>query len=460
MVTTVRIETKEKPIYRGSVSYDDSKKKVTVVFPDKKIKQEIEKYLATKQDFRIPESQEIDDYRVDNAAPVDNQTYFELAMCTLYSKLGVWVDWNSERQEGKKMEEKKSDAKPDKEKTQSKKSDPKEQPKSAIAAVLRANKVLLTSGDGRVHMVHKGNSFSVSFRDPNGHTHSVAATVSQGPDKKPVWKIDHAEGAGVGSGKTIVPETEVASAIKQIFEKAKASKKLEDQNNTSAPSGIDFTGAPPERKQEKKKMEKSAGGSAYDRALVKALTGRDFSDLDHIVQGETFEKAHVKAYSRKDPRTGKLVQVAEHEDARAIALQNAEKASEKAWADKTVESHKAARDAHGNAAVEYEDGSEKHKYHKGEAWRHHLEVRALEKKEKEEKEAEVEKQGAKNPHPASKAAQKATNKARREKPYETHKSAKEAHEKAAGEFTFGSPQADHHNGRAHYHLNKIKTLRS
>lgn len=44
----------------------------------------------------------------------------------------------------------------------------------------------------------------------------------------------------------------------------------------------------------------------YDEALVKALTVKDFGDL---------EKAHVKTYS-KTTRSGKVVQVREHDDSR------------------------------------------------------------------------------------------------------------------------------------------------
>lgn len=55
-------------------------------------------YLNRPQQFFIPESQEIDDYRVDTARPIDNETYFNLALCTMYHTIGVWVNWETEEE--------------------------------------------------------------------------------------------------------------------------------------------------------------------------------------------------------------------------------------------------------------------------------------------------------------------------------------------------------------------------
>ena len=80
---------------RGMVIYNDIEKIITVEFDHPKGK-EVEKYLTKKQEFKIPESDELDDYRIDNKYPKENQTYFELAMCELYTHTGVWVDWSKE----------------------------------------------------------------------------------------------------------------------------------------------------------------------------------------------------------------------------------------------------------------------------------------------------------------------------------------------------------------------------
>ena len=81
---------------KGTVSYDEQAKRSQVSFEDGDIRSAVEDYLATEREFNIPESEKIDDYRVDTALPTDSLMYFELAMCSLWSSTGVWVDWSTE----------------------------------------------------------------------------------------------------------------------------------------------------------------------------------------------------------------------------------------------------------------------------------------------------------------------------------------------------------------------------
>ena len=78
----------------GTIEYNDSKAVVNIEGP---VKNDIERYLHTSRKYWIPESQRIDDFRIDTAKPVDSLTYFELALCTLFDKLGVYVDWYFKR---------------------------------------------------------------------------------------------------------------------------------------------------------------------------------------------------------------------------------------------------------------------------------------------------------------------------------------------------------------------------
>lgn len=50
-------------------------------------------YLSKERGFKIPESNEEDDYRVDTAVPVEGLTYFQLALNTLYAETGIKVEW-------------------------------------------------------------------------------------------------------------------------------------------------------------------------------------------------------------------------------------------------------------------------------------------------------------------------------------------------------------------------------
>jgi hypothetical protein len=78
---------------KGFVHYNESTKEIVVEFPDGSVKKKVENYLHKRRAYKIPESQRIDDYRVDNEYPYTSKMYFELAMCTLYHNTNVWVDW-------------------------------------------------------------------------------------------------------------------------------------------------------------------------------------------------------------------------------------------------------------------------------------------------------------------------------------------------------------------------------
>lgn len=79
----------------GSVNYGEEAKQVTVRFPDEDDEKAVIKHLTKVQDFRIPESQKIDDFRVDRAKPTDERTYMELALCTLFANTGLFVMWDT-----------------------------------------------------------------------------------------------------------------------------------------------------------------------------------------------------------------------------------------------------------------------------------------------------------------------------------------------------------------------------
>ena len=83
---------------KGTVIYDPDTKEVKVNFPNSELDQEVKQYLTTKRTYRIPVGPGIDQDREDVAFPTDSAMYFDLAMCCLYAKTGVWVDWSTERE--------------------------------------------------------------------------------------------------------------------------------------------------------------------------------------------------------------------------------------------------------------------------------------------------------------------------------------------------------------------------
>ena len=64
-----------------------------VNFPDEKIRLCIIAYLTQERKFTIPESNSIDDYRIELARPTDNAEHFEQALSSLWAKTRVWVRW-------------------------------------------------------------------------------------------------------------------------------------------------------------------------------------------------------------------------------------------------------------------------------------------------------------------------------------------------------------------------------
>jgi hypothetical protein len=81
----------------GWIEYNEGEKSFTVDFPSSTVKKSIEDYLNTEQEYRIPESDRLDDFRVDKAHPVDNMTYFELSLNTLFANTDVFVEWETQQ---------------------------------------------------------------------------------------------------------------------------------------------------------------------------------------------------------------------------------------------------------------------------------------------------------------------------------------------------------------------------
>lgn len=77
------IEWEEDKVYDFVVEFEDNIKK----------EEEIIDYLMTKRKFIIPESNKIDDFRVDDAFPTDSDMYFRLALNELWAYTDVWVTW-------------------------------------------------------------------------------------------------------------------------------------------------------------------------------------------------------------------------------------------------------------------------------------------------------------------------------------------------------------------------------
>jgi hypothetical protein len=91
-----KVEDREGSAGIGTVEYDPETKTATISLElgSKQAKQ-VKDYFNTEREFWIPESQEIDDYRIERAKPVENSEYFRQAMSMLYGVTGVYVLWDA-----------------------------------------------------------------------------------------------------------------------------------------------------------------------------------------------------------------------------------------------------------------------------------------------------------------------------------------------------------------------------
>lgn len=77
----------------GILQYDDDLNQRAVVWGlfegDDQLKEKLKKYFLTERDYRIPESQDLDDYRIETAKPILKIDYFQLSLSTLYIETGI-----------------------------------------------------------------------------------------------------------------------------------------------------------------------------------------------------------------------------------------------------------------------------------------------------------------------------------------------------------------------------------
>ena len=92
----------------GTIAYNDESKTITVTGDNEGGHlTRVRTYMSRERTFTIPtanpKDQDDGELREDKAKPSESLMYFELALCELHAKTGVWVDWESERKETEKV---------------------------------------------------------------------------------------------------------------------------------------------------------------------------------------------------------------------------------------------------------------------------------------------------------------------------------------------------------------------
>ena len=86
----VRIRYNGEP---GHILYNEKNPKEFTVEINDAVKERIIAHFLAEREFKVPEAQGKNDYRIDHARAVDNANYFTLALCTLHVNTGVRVEW-------------------------------------------------------------------------------------------------------------------------------------------------------------------------------------------------------------------------------------------------------------------------------------------------------------------------------------------------------------------------------
>ena len=88
----------------GAIAYNDADKTITVTGDnDGGHLTRVRSYMSKEQTYLIPtanpKGKDDGELREDKAKPSEGLMYFELALCELHAKTGVWVEWETERKE-------------------------------------------------------------------------------------------------------------------------------------------------------------------------------------------------------------------------------------------------------------------------------------------------------------------------------------------------------------------------
>jgi hypothetical protein len=78
---------------KGSLEFDPDSGVHTLAIDDPVVRDMVERYITTPRSFRVPESQQLDDFRIDRVKPVEDENYLMMALCEMLSEIGVEPIW-------------------------------------------------------------------------------------------------------------------------------------------------------------------------------------------------------------------------------------------------------------------------------------------------------------------------------------------------------------------------------
>lgn len=84
----------------GFVYFDEGDHSVMVTHPHIEVRRRVYEYLNTPKEFRVPQSSEVGSMMLIIKKPNESVSLMEMALCEMYSTIGVHVDWNSSENVG------------------------------------------------------------------------------------------------------------------------------------------------------------------------------------------------------------------------------------------------------------------------------------------------------------------------------------------------------------------------
>ena len=84
---------------RGYIHYNPYTKQITVTNPIDKIRWAVYSYLTTEHSYRVPASNEMGDFREVVVLPTESASHVQFALCEMFSRIGVHVDWKDTENE-------------------------------------------------------------------------------------------------------------------------------------------------------------------------------------------------------------------------------------------------------------------------------------------------------------------------------------------------------------------------
>lgn len=83
----------------GTVKFNVDRGEIMVSHPDEEVRNTVRRYLTTERTFTIP-GKHVGQKWMEDHTPTDHPMYLDMALCEMFHRTGVHVDWSHHDNEG------------------------------------------------------------------------------------------------------------------------------------------------------------------------------------------------------------------------------------------------------------------------------------------------------------------------------------------------------------------------